>query len=34
MGKKYVTKYNDNPSPGIYNIEAADSLIRPKTRAA
>jgi hypothetical protein len=31
MGKKYVTKYNDNPPPGIYNIEAADSMIYSKS---
>jgi hypothetical protein len=31
MGKKYVTKYNNNPPPGLYNIEAADSMLYAKT---
>lgn len=30
MGKKYVTKYNNNPPPGAYNIEAADSILYTK----
>ena len=34
MGKKYVTKYNNNPPPGLYAVEAADALTKPKTRAA
>ena len=34
MGKKYVTKYNDNPPPGIYNIEAADKQTKTKIRSA
>jgi hypothetical protein len=34
MGKKYVTKYNNNPPPGLYNTEAADALTKPKIRSA
>ena len=34
MGKKYVTKHNDNPPPGAYNIEAAESLTKDKIRSA
>lgn len=34
MGKKYETKYNDNPPPGLYNIEAADSIRYHKTPSA
>ena len=31
MGRKYETKYNDNPPPGIYNPENGDG--QTKTRA-
>ena len=34
MGKKYETKYNDNPPPGIYNVEAADSMLYSKSQSA
>jgi hypothetical protein len=34
MVKKYVTKYNDNPPPGLYDTEAADKQTKTKIRSA
>jgi hypothetical protein len=34
MGKKYITKYNDNPPPGLYDVEAADKQTKTKIRSA
>jgi hypothetical protein len=34
MGKKYITKYNDNPPPGLYDTEAADRQTKTKIRSA
>lgn len=33
LGGKYITKYDKNPPVGLYNIEAADKAVRPKSPA-
>ena len=32
MGNKYVFKADSNPPVGAYNPDAADKIVRPKTR--
>jgi hypothetical protein len=34
FGARYETKYNNNPPPGSYAVEAADALTKPKSRSA
>ena len=34
MGSKYEFKADRNPPPGLYSIEEADALTKPKTRSA
>ena len=34
FGSKYKTKYNDNPPPGQYNVDAAESHVRSRSPAA
>ena len=31
MGNKYITKYDDNPPPGIYNPEEGEKMTRSKS---
>lgn len=34
MGSKYETKYDDNPPPGIYNVDEGVNMTRAKSMSA